>query len=99
VQQALSWCGIKYATIKQMDKLNSNLYRPRKDKLHSELHYIAEQMWEYWNKKESFAMFLGILKRKGTSWGYKALSEMKDYENKNGKKMPIKIFMAAGRKK
>lgn len=85
--------------IKQMDKLNPQPYKPKKDKLHSELHYIAEKMWEYWNKKEPFAMFLGILKREGASWGYKMLSEMKDYKNKNGKKMPIKIFMAESRTK
>ena len=67
------------------------------DRIHSELHYIAEQLWEYYEKKESFALFLGILKRKGKDWGYKMLSDMNDYKRRKNEQMPIKIFMAASK--
>jgi len=73
--------------------------KDKKDKIHSELHYIAEQMWEYYNKKESFGLFLGLLKRKGENWGYQMLSDMKDYKNRNNKKLPIKMLMAASKNK
>ena len=79
-----------------MEQLNP---KPKKikNKIHSESHYIAEQMWEYYNKKESFGLFLGLTKRKGTNWGYKMLSDMQDYLRQNDKKMPIKIVMADSR--
>jgi len=69
-----------------------------KNKIHSEIHYIAEQMWEYYDKKESFGLFLGLIKRLGVDWGYKILSDMKDYKQTHGKNMPIKIVMAESRK-
>lgn len=80
-----------------MEPLNQKKLNKSKDKIHSEIHYIAEQMWEYYNKKESFGLFLGLIKRKRTNWGYKMLSDMQDYLRQNGGKMPIKIMMADSR--
>ena len=79
-----------------MEQLNPE-HKKTKNKIHSEIHYIAEQMWKYYNKKESFGLFLGLITRKGTNWGYKTLSDMQDYLRQNNKKMPIKIIMADSR--
>ena len=79
-----------------MKQLNPK-QKKAKNKIHSETHYIAEQMWEYYNKKESFGLFLGLIKRNGTNWGYKMVSDMQDYLRQNEKKMPIKIVMADSR--
>ncbi|OGZ62192.1 MAG: hypothetical protein A3H51_00205 [Candidatus Spechtbacteria bacterium RIFCSPLOWO2_02_FULL_38_8] len=68
------------------------------DKIYSETHYVAEQMWKYYDKKETFGLFLGLIKRKGVTWGYQMLSNMKDYKKRNNEKMPIKIVMAESRK-
>ena len=73
-----------------MEPLNPQ-QKESKDKIHSETHYVAEQMWEYYSKKETFGLFLGLVKRKGLSWGYQMLSDMKDYKKREGKKMPVKI--------
>ena len=62
--------------------------------IHSEEHDIADQMYSYYDKKEKFGMFLGLLKQRGKSWGYRMLSEMKSYRRENKEKnYPIEFLM------
>ena len=79
--------------------MDLNKKKSKKDKIHSETHYVAEQMWEYYDKKEMFGLFLGLIKRKGVPWAYQVLSDMRDYQKRNNKKLPIKILMAESRNK
>ena len=68
--------------------------------LHTELHDIADQFYLYYGAAEgkeryqmSFGLFLGLLKRKGTQWGYEKLSEAKDYQRRERKLFPIQFLM------
>jgi hypothetical protein len=59
----------------------------------NEIQSIAAEFYEYYDKKEKFGLFLGLIKRRGNSWAYIKLSEMRDYFHVNNKKMPIEFVM------
>ena len=59
----------------------------------NELQDIADQMYFYYEKKEKFGLFLGLIKKRGKFWAYEKLSEMRDYLRTKGKKYPITLLM------
>jgi len=60
----------------------------------NEIQSIADEFYQYYDKKEKFGLFLGLIKRRGNSWAYIKLSEMRDYiHTEDGKRMPIEFVM------
>lgn len=62
---------------------------PEKNKnIHSEIHYLADEISTYFGERSRFAMYLGAIKRIGISEAKRIFSEVKqsDCDNK------IKLF-------
>ena len=48
-----------------------------KNNIHSELHYIAEEVSKFVGEPKRFAMYLGIIKKLGKDKTWQIISEMK----------------------
>ena len=73
--------------------------REEKKNIHSEAHSIADSMYTYFSRRESFGLFLGLIKRRGLPWGYTKLSEMRQYKKERGKSYPIQFVVKTPDKK
>lgn len=66
---------------------------PKKKTAPTQDHDLANQFYDYF-KGEKWGMFMGLIKRRGTTWAYQKLSDIKEYESRNeGKKYPIEFLM------
>jgi len=63
------------------------------NKIHSLQHELADQFYQYYNKKEKFGLFLGLINIRGENWAFEKLSQMKTYRLENNKKYPIQWIM------
>jgi len=67
--------------------------KPMPKGVHTELHDIAFKLWEYYERKEKFGLFLGLIRSRGKQWGYARLSEIADFKRR-GQKYPIQFLMS-----
>lgn len=65
-----------------METIKVDIDRFKKQKpdknIHTDLHFITKEVWEYCNKDKPFAFYLGIIKRIGTDRARYILGNMKD---------------------
>jgi hypothetical protein len=69
----------------------------RKSTLHSDAHILAEEISTYCREPKRFALYLGVIKRIGTSRARAILRHIK--ENQWTIKNPARYFLAATRNK
>lgn len=60
---------------------------PKKN-IHSELHAIVDELYQYFGVKGQFGVLLGVIKKIGKQKAFEILSELKMHKNKS-----IKLFM------
>lgn len=80
--------------VASMEKIEEYKERQRKG-VHTEIQYLAESFWLHYGKKESFGMFLGLIKNRGKGWAYKKLSDIKEYERDKKELYPIQWVVKA----
>ena len=70
-----------------------NLEKRKQKGIHTEEQDLAAKLWEHYGRKEKFGLFLGLIKRRGKSWAYTKISEIKEYERDNQAQYPIQFIM------
>lgn len=64
-----------------MDKLEINVNRFKREKeknMHSDLHLVTKEIWEYCGKDKPYGFYLGWIKRIGTDRARYILGNLKD---------------------
>lgn len=61
--------------------------------IYNELQDIADQFYFYYQKKEKFGLFLGLIKKRGKFWAFETLSKMKIYKLEKNKIYPIEFVV------
>ncbi len=77
--------SIKKADLK-LSKRNKNI--------HSQIHWLADEVSNFFKEPKKFAMYLGVIKRVGFGKAYQAFQEIKQ----SNAKEPQKLFMWEMRK-
>lgn len=95
-------CGILQQSLnnstKKIEKIAYNPIRKINKNLHSDIHYVADEISQYFGERKKFGMYLGIIKRIGTDKAWQLFSEIKqnmDEAKKAGKilESPAKLFI------
>ena len=61
--------------------------------IHVKIQDTAKQFFDYYEEKEPFSLFLGLIKQRGDNWAFITLSKMKTTFLETGKKLPITKVM------
>jgi hypothetical protein len=75
-----------------MENLKKILLRPKKDtnkNIHSEAHFLADEISTAFDEKKLFGMYLGIIKRIGVDRAKQIFAELKE----SNVKSPGKLFV------
>lgn len=84
--------------VKKIEKLKYAPIRKENKNLHSNIHYVADEISQYFGERKKFGMYLGIIKRIGADRAWQLFSEIKqnmDETKKSGKVLesPAKLFI------
>lgn len=84
--------------VKKIEKLQYNPIRKENKNLHSDIHYVTDEISNYFGERKKFGMYLGIIKRIGTEKAWQFFSEIKqnaEEAKKQGKilESPAKLFI------
>lgn len=83
---------------KKIEKIAYIPIRKINKNLHSDIHYVADEISLYFGERKKFGMYLGIIKRIGTDKAWQFFSEIKqnmEEAKKTGKILenPAKLFV------
>lgn len=73
-------------------------FKPKRSRLHSEVHFLAWDIAVYCKEVKNFPLFLGIIKRIGISAGYRGFAELKEAK-KVRSKIAYFLFLCTKQKK
>lgn len=90
--------GSSSRPVKKIEKLKYSPIRKENKNLHSDIHYVADEISQYFGERKKFGMYLGIIKRIGTDRAWQFFSEIKqnmEEAKKTGKilESPAKLFI------
>ncbi|MDP3057754.1 MAG: hypothetical protein Q8N37_04560 [bacterium] len=95
-------CGVSQQQlshpVKKIEKTKYNPIHKLNKNLHSDIHYVADEISLYFGERKKFGMYLGIIKRIGTDKAWQLFSEIKqnaEEAKKAGKilESPAKLFI------
>lgn len=95
-------CGVSQKElshpVKKIEKIAYNPIRKENKNLHSDIHYVADEISLYFGERKKFGMYLGIIKRIGVDRAWQLFSEIKqnaEEAKKAGKilESPAKLFI------
>jgi hypothetical protein len=81
------------STLKRIEKEGFKIPKRNKN-LHSQIHWLADEVSNFFKEPKKFAMYLGIIKRIGFDKSYQIFHEIKE----SNAKEPRKLFMWKMRK-
>jgi len=95
-------CGVSQRElshpVKKIEKLKYNPIREENKHLHTNIHYVTDEISNFFGERKKFGMYLGIIKRIGAEKAWAIFSEIKQEikdAQKKGKPIdnPAKLFI------